>query len=220
MSPEGVRRQIADLLDRLIASSLSVKQFFPSLRKGDTGCLLIGRRQSSAVALRDVPYDDIYRELDSNEAYDVKLVDGGLLIFQYRFDGSGELKQHRLAYFPSPALPSVDDAPTLYEQDELYGDILDRRLVRFPIRFDFAPDKRVDVLHPASHLTLGQYENCRIPVAGPLGPYAFATFIIRNFYYRVYTRNKNTFDRRTPPLARLETISDSERRISHFIHGS
>ncbi|EQD52941.1 hypothetical protein B2A_06383, partial [mine drainage metagenome] len=93
------------------------------------------------------------------EAYDTKLVDGGLLVFQYHFDSAGTLLKHRLAYFPNPELPTADEAPELYAQDELYGDIIAKRLVRFPIRFDYMPTLRSDVVHPASHLTLGQYEN-------------------------------------------------------------
>lgn len=218
MNPKDVCRQISNFIERLISSSLSIKQFEPSVRGGEGGSFLIGRRQSSGIALRDIAYDDVYREIESNDAYDVKLVDGGLLIFQYRFDNTEALMQHRLAYFPNPILPTVDEAPALYEQDELYGDIIARRLVRFPIRFDYAPSQQRDMIHPASHLTLGQYENCRIPVVGPMGPNSFGTFIIRNFYCRAYTRNKNKFDRRMPLLDRIETISVAEQRISHFVH--
>lgn len=219
MNPNSVRRQFAEFVDRLITTSLSVKQFSPAIRTIPGSDVLIGRKVSTAIALRDVSYDTVYRELDSNEAYDVKLVDGGLLLLQYRFHANGTLLQHRLGYFPSPTLPTVDEAPELYENDELYADIIDRRLVRFPIRFDYAPKQHTDVVHPASHLTLGQYENCRIPVSGPLGPNSFGMFIIRNFYCRAYTRHKNKFDRRTEPVERLESITFAERRLSHFFHG-
>jgi hypothetical protein len=219
MTPDAVRAQVEDVVTRLIRTSLSVKQFHPTVRSSLGGTVLIGRPQSAAVALRDVSYEDVYREVDGNEAYDVKLIDGGLLSFQYQFDGSGALKKHRLAYFPSPVLPSIDEAPGLYEEDEIYGDIIARRLVRFPIRFDYAPDDCIDCVHPASHLTLGQYEGCRIPVSGPLGPSAFVSFVIRNFYCRAYKRHKNAFEKSAPALARVETISSSERRMSHLVHG-
>lgn len=219
MTPDAVRVQITDVLDRLIRTSLAVRQFHPTIRLGQGGAVAIGRPQSSAIALRDVSYEDVYRDIDFHEAYDVKLVDGGLLIFQYRFDATPKLQRHRLAYFPNPILPTVDEAPALYEEDELYGDIVARRLVRFPIRFDYAPDDCIDLVHPASHLTLGQYEGCRIPVAGPMGPSAFASFIVRNFYCRAYRRHKNAFDKAPPAIARTETISESERRLSHFVHG-
>lgn len=219
MSPESVRRQIAELIDRLIIASISVKQFSPAIRTSEGGAILIGSRPGTTVALRDIPYEDIYRELDANEAYHVKLIDGGLLLFQYSFRPDQTLQQHRLAYFPSPVLPTIEESPTLYERDELYGDITARRLVRFPVRFDYAPDEKIDVLHPASHMTLGQYENCRIPVAGPLGPGSFGMFIVRNFYFRTYKKYKNNFDRRHAHIERIETISTNEQRVTHIVHG-
>jgi len=219
MNPESVRKQITDLIDRLIFASISVKQFNPAIRTVDGGAVQIGGRPGTTVAMRDIPYEDIYRELDSHDAYHVKLVDGGLLLFQYSFRPDQSLAQHRLAYFPSPILPTVEEAPALYEQDELYGDITAKRLVRFPVRFDYAPEQKIDVLHPASHMTLGQYEGCRIPVTGPLGPSSFGMFIIRNFYFRTYKKYKNNFDRRHASIGRPETISENERRLTHLVHG-
>lgn len=219
MNLDGVRKQIEDLTSRLLFTSLCVQQFPPSIKPVDGGAVRVGLRISQSIALKDVSYDDVYKELDQNEAYHIKLVDGGLIAFQYLFNSAGELIEHRLAYFPCPTLPSAEDAPALYEQDELYGDITSKRIVRFPIRFDYAPDAYRDVVHPASHMTLGQYANCRIPVAGPLGPTSFGMFIVRNFYFRAYTRHKNAFDRKPPFLSRTETISMAEKRVTHIVHG-
>jgi hypothetical protein len=219
MRPNEVRAQIDDFIRRLITASISVVQYFPSIRAGAGGACAIGRNVSASIALRDVPYEDVYRELDANTAYDVRMIDGGLLLFQYNFDKNENLDAHRLAYFPNPLLPSIDEAPALYEEDELYGDIIARRLVRFPIRFDFAPHQHTEVVHPACHLSLGQYEGCRIPVVGPLSPVSFGLFIVRNFYCRAYTRHKNTFDRKALPVRRYDTITDLEKRISHFVGG-
>lgn len=131
MSPDSVREQIKDFINRLLIASISVKQFYPSVQMGDGGAVRIGGKTGSTIALRDVPYEDIYRELDAHDAYHVKLIDGGLLLFQYSFHPDRTLAQHRLAYFPSPCLPTVEDAPALYEQDELYGDVTARRLFAF-----------------------------------------------------------------------------------------
>ena len=89
---------------------------------------------------------------------------------------------HRLSYFPAPDLIAFQNEPELYEKDELYADILDRRIVTVPIRFDFDNDASQPLDHPASHLTLGQYKNCRIPVSAALTPYQFILFIVSNFY--------------------------------------
>ena len=50
--------------------------------------------------------------------------------------------------------------------DEIYADVVGREVVPFPLRFDYdARVKKQEVYHPACHLTLGQYTNCRIPVS-------------------------------------------------------
>lgn len=67
-------------------------------------------------------------------------------------------------------------------------DVVDPRIVVSPMRFDY--DGRADIAknieHPLSHLTIGQYQNCRIPVSRPLMPSQFISFIIRNFYHTAY----------------------------------
>lgn len=68
MSPDSVRKQIGDLIDRLIIASISVKQFTPSIRSVEGGAIQIGGRPGTTVGMRDIPYEDIYRELDSRDA--------------------------------------------------------------------------------------------------------------------------------------------------------
>ena len=121
--------------------------------------------------------------------------------------------KQRLAFFPSSILPTMDEAPYLYENDELFGDILVDRLVRFPIRLDYDPANHRDVLHPQCHLTLGQFENCRIPVTGPIMPNTFLLFVLRNFYFRSYLKHKNLFDKRMKLTTPLLTISVAEQRF-------
>jgi hypothetical protein len=145
MTPEQVREQLQELVQRLISASISVKQSFPVLRTLAGGVIEIGKRATTSISLRDIPYEEVYEDLTANESYDARLIDGGLLLFQYLFSPARELIKHRLAYFPSPVLPSVDEAPELYEDDEMYGDILEKRLVRFPIRIDFSPGESRDV---------------------------------------------------------------------------
>lgn len=215
----GVRAQLQDVYSRLVTCGLSVKQFHPKEEGTPGGGVRLGHLSTTAIALKDVAYELVYEELDKNNAYHVKLPDGGLLLFQYTFAGDESLLKHRLAFFPSPELPTIDEAPDLYDKDELYGDIIVARLVRFPIRFDFDPGAHKDVLHPRSHLSLGQFENCRIPVSNPVTPNAFVMFLLRNFYFRSYLRNKNRFDKKMGVGKLTRCISDAECRISHLVMG-
>ena len=50
------------------------------------------------------------------------------------------------------------------------------------LQFDYDPKSSIKIEHPSSHLTIGQYKNCRIPVSLPITPNIFIDFILRNFY--------------------------------------
>ena len=212
-----VLAQLYELNRRMLESSLSMQLNYPAERNLPGGCTSIGDLPLAALALKDIPYRVIYGELAQNNAFHIKLPDGGLLLFQFRFSATGDIENHRMAFFPSPELPTIEEAPYLYEQDELFADIMVERLVRFPVRFDFDPTAHVDVLHPRSHLTLGQFENCRIPVQTPLLPNMFLLFILRNFYFRSYLRNKNIFDKKMKSTAVEECITVNERRVPYFV---
>lgn len=66
MNPEGVRKQIEDLTNRLLLTSLCVQQFPPSVRPVEGGAVRVGLRVSQSIALKDISYDDVYNELDQN----------------------------------------------------------------------------------------------------------------------------------------------------------
>lgn len=52
------------------------------------------------------------------------------------------------------------------------------------IRADYNRDPEESELHhPYSHITLGGYKNCRIPVDRPISPMKFVKFIMEHFYY-------------------------------------
>lgn len=218
MKLSDVRSQLNQVYNKTIETSISVKNFRPKDVHSAAG-VAIGDLSNSSIALKDVMYYDIYKELEQNDIYHLKFVDGGLLSFQYSFCARGMLIRHRLCYFPSPELPSVDEAPYLYEDDELYGDVIEKKIVRFPIRFDYDPASHKDVDHPMSHLTLGQYQNCRIPLSSPVSPNAFLMFILRNFYFRAYKRYQNKYNKRLPQIDRIATLTSAERKIGHFVPG-
>jgi hypothetical protein len=205
-----VRRQLDEVYSRAIRTGISVKQNYPSI----DAPRMIGELGGASLALKNIPYRQIYTEFDGHNLYHLKLADGALMQFQYAFDEGGELTRHRLAYFPSPELPSADEAPELYTHDELYGDILLERLVRFPIRFDYDPGNYQPVFHAHSHLTLGQFDNCRIPASHPLSPHAFLLFVVRNLYFRIYRKQQNAFEKRVWSCSSQECITELERRVT------
>jgi hypothetical protein len=209
---DHVQRQLQQVYERAIETGVSVKQNFPVIKQ-EAG-YRIGDLKASTVALKDLPYKDIYTELDSNNQYHLKLPDGALLLFQYSFGQDKQLIKHRLGYFPSPDLPSPEEAPELYSRDDLYGDIVLKRIVRFPVRFDYDPSCYRPIYHAHSHLTLGQFDNCRIPASHPVAPNVFLKFILRNFYFLIYRRNQNVLEKKIAYCGGNECITAPERRLT------
>jgi hypothetical protein len=218
MTPKQTLKQINELTETLVELSLSNEQNFPSTH-GDLKSefeISVGNAAATTIALKNVAYRDIYGELDAARCFNFKMLDGALVLLRYRFR-SAKISGHSLAYFPSPDLEHFQNEPELYWEDEIYADIIAKNIVAFPIRFDFSDDaaKFVDVHHPYSHLTLGQYENCRIPVCSPLGPLLFGSFILRNFYNTAFRKYSDKIPGSSVTFEK--TITVNERKIPHLV---
>lgn len=215
-TPSAIRHQIDSVVGYLVEVGLADDQNFAVYRKVDSDHeeITFHNARQISVALKDRAYSDIYIHLAQERAYNAKMPDGALIQMMYAFAG-GALQQHRLAFFPAPHLEQFQNNPDIYREDEIYADVIARNIVPFPLRFDY--DARADVhqelVHPKSHLTLGQYENCRIPVTAPLTPFWFTDFVLRNFYHTAYQR----YAERLPRCAGLfeESILTAERGVIH-----
>ncbi|MDZ4858002.1 MAG: DUF2290 domain-containing protein [Candidatus Hydrogenedentes bacterium] len=221
MTPKQTLKEIYQLTEALVGLSLSNEQHFPTTRGNANAAFEISVSSAArmSVALKNLPYRDVYWELEKAQCFNFKMLDGALIFLRYRFL-VGVICEHSLSYFPSPDLEHFQNDPEVYLDDEIYAEVVAKNIVPFPIRFDFSNDdkKFVEVDHPYSHLTLGQYTNCRIPVCSPLGPLAFGGFILRNFY--------NTASRKysakipTSNLGFVNTITAKERKIPHVVCGA
>jgi hypothetical protein len=184
VTPKSIKDDIDGLISELIGKGVCDDSNFSAIRtSGSKADVTFSGSEHVSIALGDIEYAEIYHELADKRSYNMRLVDGALLQMMYRVEGD-ELLQHRLAFFPSPNLLPFQDVPDAYMRDELFIEIVQRRIVPFPLRFDFDAREGVyiDVAHPKSHLTLGDVKGCRIPVSAPLTPRWFIGFILRNFY--------------------------------------
>lgn len=215
INPEAIRQQVESLTTDLIGCSLCDEQKFPSLRNEPANISRIdfGKTDLSFV-LKNRPYKEIYNELLRTQVYNLKMIDGALIQLMYKFK-EGSLQSHRLAFFPSPYLEEFQNNPEIYEEDNIYADIIMKNIVPFPLRFDFnyKEDEAEDSNHPQSHLTLGQYHNCRIPVSAPLTPTVFIDFVLRNFYNTAFVKYSNKINRFSEVF--VDTIATPERALSH-----
>lgn len=211
-----VFNQINKLTSDLVGTPICSDQNYP-IQDGpswDT-CRIDISNSGITVALKNKPYRELFYELLEARSYNLKLLDGALVQLQYKFENDS-LVSHRLAFFPNPDLSDFQNNSEEYLDDEIYLDIIDQRIVVTPLRFDY--DNRATVArnieHPLSHLTIGQYNNCRIPVICPLTPWQFISFIIRNFYHTAYNKY---CDKLTAYHEQFEkTITEDESRILHL----
>jgi len=215
MSPEQVHAQIESLTADLIEIGLCNHQKFPLLRtEGTMAEVAIPGITNLSVVLKNIPYSEIYTELCNSQCYNLRMVDGALIQLMYRFV-NGRVRSHRLAFFPSPDLAEFQNNSEIYEMDEIFADVIARNVVVFPIRFDFDGNDETfqEIHHPRSHLTLGQYQNCRIPVSAAVTPFRFIDFVLRSFYntaHRKYCESIRSFQE-----VFEATIADSEKAVIH-----
>ena len=144
------------------------------------------------------------------------MLDGALIQMMYAF-ADGTLQRHRLAFFPAPHLEEFQNNPDIYQDDEIYADVIAKNIVPFPVRFDYdvRSESHPELVHPKSHLSLGQYEHCRIPVTAPMTPFWFIDFILRNFYHVASRRYADGLPAQDGSFD--ESISPAERGIVHIV---
>ena len=217
-TPNQIRNQINEIVRYLVEVGLADDQNFAFQRAARFGIMETTFQHANQVslALRDHTYSEIYQNLAQERAYNVKLPDGAMVQMMYVFS-YGTLERHRLAFFPSPFLEEFQNNPDVYLDDEVYADVVAKNIVSFPIRFDYDARSTLhqELVHPKSHMTLGQYENCRVPVTAPMTPIRFIDFILRNFYHTAFVRYADQL-----PLAVgafPDSILPSERNVVHVV---
>lgn len=215
-TPKEIKKQVDGIVGYLVEVGLAGDQNFAFQREVAGGCVEVTFPQAEhvSIALKDRSYTEIYEHLVQERAYNAKMPDGALVQMMYVFVG-GMLQRHRLAFFPAPHLEEFQNYPEIYLEDEIYADVVARNIVPFPVRFDYDARDGIyqELVHPKSHLTLGQYENCRIPVTAPMTPYWFIDFILRNFYHTAFDRYAD----KLPPCRDSfgESILPAERGVVH-----
>ena len=179
---EKVFQELKKITQELIRCGLAEEYNVPIIRQTD---IVWSNFKDVSLYLKNMDYYKIYSEMEKDHNYNIKLPDGGILQLMYRFNGRGtELQSHRLAYYPSPSYEIYQNDADLYDEDNIYGDILNKDILPVVIRADYNRDEiESEIHHPYSHITLGGYKNCRIPVDKPISPMKFVKFIMEHFYY-------------------------------------
>ncbi len=215
--PNQIMAEVNKLITHLVRIGLANDQNFSILRALGANRTEVTFKSADYLSfeLKNHSYTTIYDVLKKERAYTVLLPDGAMLQLNYQFLGD-ELAKHRLAFWPSPHLEHFQNDPDLYLEDSVYAEVVSRQVVPFPLRFDHDSSKQAfkEIRHPISHLTLGQYENCRIPLTAPLPPAHFADFVLRNFYNTAFHEFAGELSNMPNPYD--DSISKNERNLIHL----
>ena len=165
--------------------------------------------------LKNLDYAQAYYEQRSQRSFNLLMLDGAMVQMRYVVSDQALLR-HRLAFLPAPDLLEYQNDPELYGSDPIYADVIDKRTVTVPVRFDFKGDTsgQTKMPHPKSHLTLGQYKHCRIPATAALTPHSFMDFILSAFYNKA--RMVGPLEMPHPRLRFDRCISNTERDVVHL----
>lgn len=122
-----------------------------------------------------------YCTFDKSGDYAFKLLDGSIIQICYLFRDNKLVKQ-RFSYFQRP-----------YSEDEInFLDGFDRddrkseELGLVWLRFDYDPEKGIELFHPKAHMTVSNFRDCRIPVSSPMTSRQFISMVVLNFYETCY----------------------------------
>lgn len=210
--------ELSDLTTDLIELGMVDHQNYSAITHGADNLWQVNQPGAQLhLSLKSRPYEDIYLELIGAQSYNLLFLDGAMV--QASYEGVGDqVVRHRLAYLPSPNLRPYQDDPELYLFEKHFVEIVGHQVVPVPVRFDFDNRDGVarDVVHPMSHVTLGQYQHCRIPVTRPLNPQVFVEFILHNFYT---TPDDDRVSLRTRLQPWENTITSRERGGVHLNAG-
>jgi hypothetical protein len=215
MTPSEVRSDVHRLTVKLIELGLTNRQNYPKIAQLPEQVKEVGFDNDSAlgIGLQNRPYNEIYEDYLKANCFNFEFLDGGLIQLHYRYVRN-RLTKHRLAYFPSPHLEEYQNSPEIYETDHMYADVIAKQILPVPLRLDFDPENREDIHHPSCHFTLGQYENCRIPVLSPVSPSRFLKFVLQSFYNTGSREFANTFA--TKDFANHDCITAVEQAVVHL----
>ena len=210
-----VHKEMYDITTALLELGICDDQQYPVVRQVGHNRFEVTRERSSEYSsvFRKTDYADAYRVMKRNRDFNVSLADGGLLQVHYLLHGDEVLK-HRLAFFPSPDFSAYQNEPELYENNVIYSEALERGVVATPIRFDFDKEAFEEDVHPVCHLTIGQYKNCRVPVASAISPFRFVEFVMGAFYNTAFRDFRSRL--RDRGISFAPTITPAELQRLHL----
>ena len=213
MTPGQIRQDTNKLVHHLLNLGLVIDYQDMFERKNINTEISYGTADLFTKPRRSDAYSRIYERVSEERNFNAQFRDGAFIQMRYSFLGKSLLK-HRLAFLPPPEASWSDWQRDMLAEDHELNDMFKGRREGQPLRFDFdsTDDPR---FHSKSHLTIGNFESCRIPVSTAITPYWFFHFILLNFYS---TRKFDLVSNLPGTLRNFSTsITRAEKKVPHLV---
>lgn len=183
-------RDAKKLLKKLEISFIEEKEKAKSLRKTDF------TKEFIKQSYKD-DYRNAYRIARENLDYNFLIEeDGSIFQFGYELDENEKICDLRYAYYEAPSFQisyeeylhdldlNIEECGNMFFED--YSQALSEATLKnnvTSIRYDFSIDQRKELIHPVSHIHIGQQNEVRLPVSFVMTPKNFVAFIVRHIFW-------------------------------------
>ena len=169
-----------------------------------------GRENESNILYdKHLPIEKVMDTLLERKEYNILLYDRSIIQYEFIIE-DGKIIKERLIFLKKHNY--------LWSKEE----IIDKDMYNFEIdwfeeelgipvviRVDYDINNHIDIVHPITHMTISNYDECRIPMMGSLSLYNFINFIL-NFFYNDFLNFKSNFEENDI------TITENEKKRVHF----
>ncbi|RZT15561.1 DUF2290 domain-containing protein [Fictibacillus sp. BK138] len=178
------------ILKQLEISFIEEKEKATSLRKSDLTKEFITHSYKN-------DYRNTYRIARENLDYNLLIEeDGSIFQFGYELDGNEKICDLRYAYYEAPSIQvsyeeylhdlelNIEECGEVFFEE--YSQALSEGELKknvTSVRYDFSIEHRQELIHPVSHIHIGQQNDIRIPVSFIMTPKNFVAFIVRHIYW-------------------------------------
>lgn len=165
--------------------------------------------ESNILYDRHLPIETIMDILLENKEYNLLLYDRSIIKYQFTIK-NGKICKERLIFIKKHNYLWTKDEINKKDIDDFGTDWFQEEIsIPIVIRIDYDDENYEDIVHPITHMTLSNYEECRIPMMGAVTLYNFINFIL-NFFYNDSLNCSSVFEETDI------TISQNEKKRLHF----
>lgn len=161
---------------------------------------------SSILYDNNISYSFLIDKLLFNRQYTILLYDKSIVQAEFKIANNIIIKE-RLLFIKKHNKTWQKDEIAEYENE--YEEWFDDDFgIPIFFRVDYDPDAFKEVSHPATHFTLSNQENCRIPIKGIITFSEFMKLIMKQFYNIDLSITQYRYND--------ETITNNEKKLIHM----